>query len=66
VIELNSVFYDAENVVASASLQATYTYTANAETVPEPSGLAVLAAAVVGLAAVRLMPTRQQRLFARQ
>jgi hypothetical protein len=66
VIELNDVFYDAGTIEATAALQATYTYTANAETVPEPSGLAVLAAAVVGLAAVRLMPTRQQRLFARQ
>jgi hypothetical protein len=66
VIELNDVFYDAENVEASAALQATYTYTANAETVPEPSGLAILAAAIVSLAAVRLMPMRQRRLFARQ
>ncbi len=66
VIELNDVFYDAENVEASAALQATYTYTANAETVPEPSGLAVLAAAIVSLAAVRLVPIRQRCLFARQ
>jgi hypothetical protein len=67
VIELNSVFYDAENVEASAALQATYTYTANAGTVPEPSALALLASAMVGFAALRrLVPIRQRRLFARQ
>jgi hypothetical protein len=44
----------------------TYTYTATSATVPEPSGLAVLVGAIVSLAAVRLVPVRQRRLFARQ
>ena len=67
VITGNDVFYDAENVEATAALQVTYTYTATSATVPEPSALALLAGAMVGFAALRqLMPTRQRCLFARQ